>query len=94
MSTIFVLDVDKSIGNYAVDIDGNVMLDVYEQVASLPLGNSSEQLKQDSYNRIFSIQATIIQLFKKFFKIPKILYDLVFLHITINVILLSVESTC
>lgn len=38
MSTIFVLDVDKSIGNYAVDIDGNIMLDVYEQIASLPLG--------------------------------------------------------
>jgi 4-aminobutyrate aminotransferase/(S)-3-amino-2-methylpropionate transaminase len=38
LSTIFVLDVEKSIGNYAVDIDGNIMLDVYEQIASLPLG--------------------------------------------------------
>ncbi|CAF3340686.1 unnamed protein product [Rotaria sp. Silwood1] len=38
LSTIFVLDVEKSIGNYAIDIDGNIMLDVYEQIASLPLG--------------------------------------------------------
>ena len=41
----FVGNFEKSQGNYFVDIDGNVMLDVYQQIASLPLGRKFLSLK-------------------------------------------------
>ncbi len=39
-------DATKSLGNYLVDVDGNVMLDVYAHIAALPVGyNHPEILK-------------------------------------------------
>ncbi|KAI8600511.1 4-aminobutyrate transaminase [Dissophora ornata] len=37
-------DLNKSIGNYVVDLDGNTYLDLYCQIASLPLGYNSKAL--------------------------------------------------
>ncbi|KAE8383519.1 4-aminobutyrate aminotransferase [Aspergillus bertholletiae] len=43
-TTQMVIDYDKSSGNYLVDIDGNTYLDVYAQIASIPVGYNNPTL--------------------------------------------------
>lgn len=42
----FFADYDKSCGNYIVDADDNVMLDMFTQMASIPIGYNHPKLKE------------------------------------------------
>ena len=51
----FFVDYTRSSGNYVVDVDGNVMLDMFGQYASLAVGKRirewREQRKEDKRGR-------------------------------------------
>ncbi|ODQ79944.1 hypothetical protein BABINDRAFT_161608 [Babjeviella inositovora NRRL Y-12698] len=42
----FLTDYYQSVGNYIADVDGNKFLDVYSQIASIPLGYSNPKLAE------------------------------------------------
>lgn len=39
-----ICDYEKSVGNYIADLDGNMLLDVYSQIASIPVGYNNPHL--------------------------------------------------
>ncbi|KAJ2910991.1 hypothetical protein GGI21_000286 [Coemansia aciculifera] len=43
-AAVFACDYSKSVGNYIVDADGNQLLDLYCQIASIPVGYNNEAL--------------------------------------------------
>lgn len=40
----FVADYNKSLGNYIVDADGNTLLDVFNQISSIPIGYNNTHI--------------------------------------------------
>lgn len=51
-------DYEKSIGNYLVDVDGNVLLDVFMQISSIPIGYNHPQIL-DAFQNVKNIKATV-----------------------------------
>ena len=45
-TTSLFVDYEKSLGNYLVDVDGNRFLDLFMQIASIPIGYNHPDLLQ------------------------------------------------
>ncbi|KAI5474839.1 hypothetical protein MNV49_002343, partial [Pseudohyphozyma bogoriensis] len=52
-----VADYSKSIGNYLVDVDGNELLDVFAQIASIPIGYNAPDLIKLAKSDEFAVAA-------------------------------------
>ncbi len=50
---VLVADYARSSGNYIADVDGNVLLDVYAQIASIPVGYNNPTLLEMAGSDVF-----------------------------------------
>ena len=57
----FFVDYTRSSGNYVVDVDGNVMLDMFGQYASLAVGKRKRDKR--GRNNIYHVKMLYIILF-------------------------------
>ena len=64
----FIGDFEKSQGNYIVDVDGNVMLDVFQQIASMPLGKQTSRFFQHQLSLIGHNHSSKASFDPKYFK--------------------------
>jgi 4-aminobutyrate aminotransferase/(S)-3-amino-2-methylpropionate transaminase len=58
---MFFADYEKSTGNYIVDADGNSLLDIYMQVASLPIGYNHPAFKRVLQDPLYQVFISYIQ---------------------------------
>lgn len=54
---VLVADYANSVGNYLVDVDGNRLLDVYAQIASIPVGYNNPYLLEMARSDLFARMA-------------------------------------
>ena len=50
-AAFFVQDLEKSVGNYIADADGNILLDIYCQIASIPIGYNNPTLLEAAMSK-------------------------------------------
>ncbi|CAD6500445.1 BgTH12-07622 [Blumeria graminis f. sp. triticale] len=50
-SVNLIIDYQKSLGNYIADVDGNYLLDVYAQIASIPVGYNNRALYKAAFTK-------------------------------------------